>query len=211
MEKVVFKASRRNVIGKQVRALRRQGQLPAVIYGHHVEPLPISLNAHDAAMRIPRVSSSQLITLDVDGTPHTVLVRERQRHPVTENFLHIDFLEVSMTEKIRITVSLQFTGDAPAVKLYNGIVIPSLEQIEVECLPDDLPNLIEVSLSGLTEIGDMLYVRDLQTPARVTVLQDPNEVIVAVTAPASDAELEGQGGSAEPEVIEKGKKDEDNF
>jgi large subunit ribosomal protein L25 len=106
-----------------------------------------------------------------------VLVRERQRHPVTENLLHVDFLEVSMTERLRVTVPLQFTGDAPAVKLYNGIVIPSRETLEIECLPNDLPNLIEVNLSGLGEIGDVLYVRDIQsvspcsmTPTRLSLL-----------------------------------------
>lgn len=211
MEKVVFKANRRDVVGKQVRALRRQGLLPAVIYGHRVEPIAISLNAHDAGQRLPRVSSSQLITVEVEGKPHMVLVRERQRHPVTENLLHVDFLEVSMTEKLRVTVPLQFTGEAPAVKLYSGIVIPSRETLEVECLPNDLPNLIEVSVAGLGEIGDALYVRDIQAPARVTLLDDPNEVVVAVTAPETEAELEGAGGAAEPEVIEKGKKEEEDF
>jgi large subunit ribosomal protein L25 len=201
MEKVVFKASRRDVIGKQVRALRRQGR----------QPLPISLDAHDAGQRLPRVSPSQLITLDVDGAPHTVLVRERQRHPVTENFLHIDFLEVSMTEKIRITVPLQFTGEAPAVKLYSGIVLPSREEVEVESLPNDLPNLIEIDLSGLAEIGDALYVRDIKVPARVTLLDDPNEVIVAVAAPEAEPEEEAEAGAGEPEVIEKGKKEEEDF
>lgn len=209
MERVVFKANRRDVIGKQVRALRRQGLLPAVIYGHHVTPIAISLDAHDAGQRLPRVSSSQLITLDVEGQPHMVLVRERQRHPVTENLLHVDFLEVSMTERLRVTVPLQFVGEAPAVKLYSGIVLPSRETLEVECLPNDLPNSIEVNISGLNEIGDVLYVRDIQAPARVTLIDDVNEVVVSITSPASEAELEGEAGSAEPEVIEKGKKEED--
>jgi large subunit ribosomal protein L25 len=116
-----------------------------------------------------------------------------------------------MTERLRVTVPLQFTGDAPAVKLYNGIVIPSRETLEIECLPNDLPNLIEVNLSGLGEIGDVLYVRDIQAPERVTLLDDPNEVVVAVTAPESEAALDATFGAVEPEVIEKGKKEAEDF
>jgi large subunit ribosomal protein L25 len=210
MEKVVIKAQPRKVVGKQVRALRRQGLLPAVIYGHELTPIAVSLNFHDVSLVMPRVSSSQLVEVDVNGERHTVLVRERQRHPVTGNLLHVDFQAVSMTEKIRITVSLDFRGEAPAAKVYNGIVVTSREVLEIECLPDDLPDRLEVDLSTLKEIGDTLHVRDIVLPARVEVLDDPDEVVVVVTYPTSEAELEAAGTmTSEPEVIERGKKEED--
>lgn len=212
MEKEVFNATVRNIVGKQVRSLRRQGLLPAVIYGHGIDPITISLNAHNAAQRLPRVSSSQLIVVDVEGTAHTVLVREKQRDPVTSAFVHVDFQAVSMTEKLRIMVGLDFVGEAPAVKLYDGIVVPAREEVEVECLPDDLPSVIQVDLSGMTEIGDVLYTRDLKLPARVVLVDDPDEVVVSITAPTSEAELaEAEGEAVEPEVIEKGKKEEEDF
>lgn len=212
MEKDVFNATVRNIVGKQVRSLRRQGLLPAVIYGHGINPITISLNAHDSAQRLPRISSSQLIVVDVEGTKHTVLVREKQRDPVTSVFVHVDFQAVSMTEKLRIMVGLEFVGEAPAVKLYDGIVVPAREEIEVECLPDDLPSVITVDLTGLTEIGDVLYTRDLKLPPRVTLIDHPDEVVVSITAPVSEAVLaEAEGESAEPEVIEKGKKEEEDF
>ncbi len=213
MEKVVLQANRREVVGKQVRALRRQGLLPAVIYGHHIQPINISLNAHDAGLVLPKLSSSQLVVVDVDGERHNALVREKQRHPVTDTLIHVDFQAVSMTEKLRVMVSIEFVGEAPAVKNFNGVVVPSKEELEIECLPDDLPSHIEVDLSGLAEIGDALHVRDISLPPRVSVMDDPDEVIVVITPPLSEAELEAAEAvaGAEPEVIEKGKKEEEDF
>jgi large subunit ribosomal protein L25 len=213
MEKVVLKAQPRQVIGKQVRALRREGLLPAVIYGHHINPIAISLNFHDTSLVLPKVSSSQLVVLDVDGRQHTTLVRERQRHPVTGDLLHVDFQAISLTEKLRVNVGLQFTGEAPAVKMYDGIVVTSLESVEVECLPNDLPSSLEVDLSGLEKIGDVIYVKDIPLPPKVQVLDDPDQVVVVITAPISEAALAEaeEVTSAEPEVIEKGKKEEEDF
>jgi large subunit ribosomal protein L25 len=212
MEDVVLKAQPRTVTGKQVRGLRRQGLLPAVIYGHNFEPIIISLDHHNASRALPHVTSSQLITVDVNGAPYTVLVREKQRDPISSTLLHVDFLAVSMTEKLRVTVGIEFTGEAPAIKTYDGIVVTSREQLEVESLPRDLPNHIEISLSGLAEIGDAIYVRDVTVAPGVTLLDNPDDVIVLVTPPLSEAQLAQQeGGAFEPEVIEKGKKEEEDF
>lgn len=212
MERVVIKAQSRDVIGKQVRALRREGLLPAVIYGHHIKPIAISLNFHDTSLLLPKISSSQLVVVEVDGKKHTVLVRERQRHPVTGNLLHVDFQAVSLKEKLRVNVGLQFKGEAPAVKTYGGILVTSLEALEVECLPNDLPNHLEVDLSALEQIGDAVYVRDVVLPPKVQVLDELDEVIAIITAPAGEEEAVEVGGAvAEPEVIEKGKKEEEDF
>jgi large subunit ribosomal protein L25 len=212
MEKVVIKAQPRDVIGKQVRALRRAGLLPAVIYGHHISPIAISLNFHDTSLILPKVSSSQLVDVDVKGKKHTVLVRERQRHPVTGDLLHVDFQAVSLTERLRVNVSLQFKGEAPAVKMYDGIVVTSREELEVECLPGDLVNYLEVDLSVLAQIGDAIYVRDIPLPPKVQVLEDLDEVVVVVAAPEAEvAVAEEEVAAAEPEVIEKGKKEEEEY
>jgi large subunit ribosomal protein L25 len=213
MEKVVLKAQPRQVIGKQVRALRREGLLPAIVYGTHIEPIAISLIFHDTSMILPKVSSSQLVVVDVEGKTYTTLVRERQRHPVTGNLLHVDFQAVSLTEKLRVNVSLQFKGESPAVKIYDGILSTSLEQLEVECLPGDLVNHLEIDLSTLEHIGDAIYVRDIPLPPRVQVLNELDEIVVVITAPTLEAEAaaEGEGGGFEPEVIEKGKKEEEDF
>ncbi len=211
MERVSLHASNRKIIGKQVRALRRQGKLPAIVYGKGIQPFPIELIAREANQIIPSVSSSQLLDLDVDGQMHTVLVRDRQRDPVAGNLLHVDFYKVSMTEKLRASVVIEFVGEAPAVKEYDGILVPGLESIEVECYPESLMSKIEVDISGLREIGDAIYVKDLNVPSGIEVLDDPDEMVALVTAPTTEEEVEAMPLEAgeEPEVIERGKREEE--
>ena len=216
MEEVVLQAKPRKVIGKQVRALRRDGLLPGVVYGHQLSPIPVVLNLHDASRALSGVSSSQLIKVEVEGEQYPVFVREKQRNPVTGVMIHVDLLNVSMTEKIRINVSLEFKGDAPAVKNYNGVIVTSREDLEVECLPADMPSRIEVDLTALKEIGDGIHVRDIPLPPKVVVLTDMGEMVVVVTAPVFEAEEEVapaavEAAVAEPEVIERGKKEEEEF
>jgi large subunit ribosomal protein L25 len=216
MANIVLKAKPREVIGKQVRALRRAGQVPAVIYGHNVTPLNIALDFKETTRVLQGVSSSRLITVDVDGKPHVALVRERQFHPVSGFLVHIDFQEVSMTEKLRVTVRLVFKGESAAVKDFDGIPVYNLEQLEIECLPADLPNSIEVDLSSLKVIGDSLRVRDVKLPANIEVRTSQDETVVVITPPTVEKEEVTAGAEAatvatgaEPEVIEKGKKEEE--
>jgi large subunit ribosomal protein L25 len=212
MEEVVLQAKSRTITGKQVKALRAAGRLPAVIYGKGFEPVAISLDMRDSLKILPTVSTSQLIVVDVDGVKHTTLVREKQREPIGGSLLHIDFLEVSLTEKLRAFVGIHFDGDSPAVKNYDGVVVIGTEEIEVEALPRDLPERITVDLSSLAEIGDAIFVRDLDVPAKVRVLTDPDEIVVNITAQAYAAELEAEEGAVpEPEVLERGKKEEENY
>jgi len=210
MEQIVLKAEPRDVVGKQVKTLRRQGRLPAVIYGHRVDSIAISLDFKDASRIMPTITSSHLIAVELNGVPHMALVREKQREPVTGALLHVDFQEVSMTEKLRATVVIELVGDAPAIKNYNGVVVSGMEAVEVECLPADLPERITVDLAALTEIGSAVYVRDLTVSPKVEVLTDANEMVALVTAPAAEVTEEVTPAEEEPEVIEKGKK-EDEF
>jgi large subunit ribosomal protein L25 len=215
MEKVVIQAEKRNVVGKQVRALRREGKLPAVIYGHHVDPVSIVLDAHDASKTLAKASSSTLVTIELEGKQYPTLVRERQLDFIRNSLIHVDFLAVSMTEKLTASVGVHIEGEAPAVKEFGAILVTNLTELEVECLATDLPERFVVDVSGLAEIGDGVYVKDLEVPANVEILTDPDEMIVVATAMAAEeveeeAEelLEGEEGE-EPEVIEKGKKEEE--
>lgn len=211
MENIVIEATKRDVIGKKVKALRRQGKLPAVIYGHQFSPLPILLDYRQASHSLAGVSSSHLIDLNVEGQKIPVLVRERQYHPISGNLIHVDFLAVSMTEALRAFVPIELEGEAPAVKNFGGVVVTGLEEIEVECLPKDLPEKISVDLSKLEKIGDGIYVKDLSVPEGVEVLSDSDEMIVLVTAPEGEEVEMEIGEGVEPEVIEKGKKEEEDF
>lgn len=211
MEEIVLQASRRSVIGKQVNALRRSGQLPAVLYGRHVDSIPISLDMKEASRALDRISSSALIVIEVDGQRHYALVRERQRNPILGSFRHIDFQAVSLTEKVRANVSIRLVGESSAVENYFGILVTNMEQLEVECLPRALPEWIEVDVSSLVEIGDAIHVRDLVLAQGVDVLEDPDAIIVVITPPVAEEivteEVVEAVTGVEPEVIERGKRE----
>lgn len=213
MEEVILKANHRSVLGKQVKAIRREGKLPAVIYGHNVNPISIELDMHDASRTLTGLAPSTLVTVEVEGEPHKALVREKQRNKISGMLLHVDFLEVSMKEKLRTQVYIEVTGTSPAVKEFDGILVTGANEVEVEALPQDLPERLVVDLASLKNIGDGLYVRDLDVPEGVKILSDPETMIVLVTAQAAEEEVvapevEAVEG-AEPEVIEHGKKEEE--
>jgi len=215
MNELELKATKRDVIGKKVKVLRREGYLPAIIYGRGVESIPITLNRKEADKILAKTTSSQLLVIEVDGKQHTTLVRDRQRHPVTSDILHIDFLEVSMTEKLRTMVDVILTGESPAVKELGAILVTGVEAIEIECLPTDLPENFVIDISSLEDFGDAVYVRDIKIGDAIEVLTDLDELVAVSTAPAAEVEEEEveeeemELGEEEPEVIEKGKKEEE--
>ena len=160
---------------------------------------------------MPYITSSQLVVIDLDGEQHHALVRERQLHPVLGSLLHIDFNVVSMTEKLRANVSIHLVGEAPAVKDFDGILVSALDELEVECLPKYLPERIDVDISVLKQIGDAIHVRDLVLAEQIEVLTDLGELLVLVTAPEAEEIVAVEPGAAEPEVVERGKKEEEDF
>jgi large subunit ribosomal protein L25 len=213
MEKIVLKATKREVTGKQVKALRRAGQLPAVIYGRHVEPISISLDAHMAGLVFAKLTSSTLVTIDVEGEEYAALVREKQRDFIKGNLTHIDFLALDLTEMIRTKVRLTFTGTSSAVKDYSAVLVHRMEAFEVECLPADLPERISVDISSLKEIGNNIRVSDIPLPENVTVLDDSDDIVIIATVAKEEAAEEGAavaGAEAAPGLsVERGKKEEE--
>ncbi len=208
MEKVVIKASKRDVIGKKVSQLRREGKMPGVVYGHHIEPISIIMDAREVTRAMIGLTPSSIITLDIDGEEHAALIRERQRDYLRNRFIHIDFQAVSRTEKIRARIETVLEGTAPAVKNYNGIVLHEKEYIEVEALPEHLPERFVVDINGLEKIGDMIRISDLSISDDVTIFDDVNEVIVSISGVKEDTGEEEEAAGDEPEVVEKGKKEE---
>ncbi len=210
MEKVVIHANRRTVTGKQVGQLRRKGQLPGVIYGHNFAATPIVMDAHETSRVLVGLTSTSIVYIDLDGKEHAALVREKQRDYIRGTFLHIDFQAISLTEKIRAKVSVVLHGVSPAVKDFNGVVVHSLDAIEVEALPQYLPEKITVDISNLAQIGDAIHVRDLKLDENVEVLEDADEMIVIIKGTVEEEVPAEEGAAvAEPEVIEKGKKEEE--
>jgi large subunit ribosomal protein L25 len=182
MEQIQLKVEPRSVTGKMVRHLRREGLVPAVIYGHHTRPIPIQVVERELGYVLQRGGANQLIALVLPGAdqPRMSLVREVQRHTINRAILHVDFQEVVMTEKIQTTIPLVFEGEPAIVRLGDGIMFHGLDEIEVECLPGDLIASFGVDLSGLEQIDATIYVRDLQVPSAIKVLTDPDEVVAKV-------------------------------
>ncbi len=212
MDKHVIEATKRDVIGKKVGVLRREGKLPGVIYGHKFDAMPIIMDSKTTTKILNSVTSSSIVTLVIDGKEHAALVRERQMDYIRNQFIHVDFQAVSQTEKIRAKVGVILTGLAPAIKDFNGVVVEGLDAIEVEALPKDLPERFVIDLSKLAAIGDAIHVKDVEVPANVEIVDDVEAMLVLITSPAAE-EVEvatGEGDVVEPEVIEKGKKDEED-
>jgi large subunit ribosomal protein L25 len=203
MEKVVIEATRRDVVGKQVKALRREGKLPAVIYGRRTEPININLDAHSASLVLGRLTPSSLVTIKVDGTEYPTLVREKQRDYIKNRLLHIDFLAVSLDEKIRTSVSVVFRGVSAAVKDHNAVLVKNLEELEVECLPTDLPESIVVDISVLKRPGEGIRVHEVNVSENVHILNDP-DTMVAVATFARVEEVGVDVSAAEEVVAEEG-------
>jgi len=217
-EKIVLEASEREVIGKQVKQLRREGKLPAVVYGYGVEPTPIVLELHETAKILRGVGSSTFISLNVDGTEHAVLVRETQKGIISREYIHVDFQVIAMDQLVRAQVKLIILADdVPAVRELGAMVVTGLDSLDIECLPKDLPEQIEIDASILETFGDSIMVRDLDLSENLTVYDDPETMIVVATAPAAIIEeeeeeeeiLDVEPGAEEPEVIEKGKAEDE--
>ena len=206
-------AKRRVVIGKKVKALRRQGLLPGVLYGVGIEPLPIELDAKEASKILSFVRGSTLVTLTVDKDQHQVLLRDEQRDVIRRDLIHVDFLKVAMDVTIRTEVPVDFVGEAPAVSERGGVLVTELTEIEVEALPADLPDRIVVDLEPLAEIDDTITVGDLFFSKGVEVLTGPDEVLARVIYQMEE-EIEEEEieeiipMEMEPELVERGKREE---
>ena len=211
MAEAQIKAETRKVIGKQVKRLRREGRVPAVIYGAGLEPTAIELMAREAEKALARATGATLFDLELDGVTHKVLVREVQRHSIRRNVRHVDFLKVAMDQLIRAEVPLELTGEAPAVKTLGGVLVTAVQAIVVEALPADLPDRILVSIEGLEKIDDKITVGNLTLGEGVRILTSADDVVARViyqVAEVVEEVKEVVAVVAEPEVIAR-KKDED--
>jgi len=189
----------REITGKKVARLRRSGLLPANVYGHGVPSVALQLDAELFEKTLRDSAANEVLDLKISGERNTrpVVIQRVQRHPLTSAVLHADFYQVSLREKMRAEVPLVVVGSSEAVNTYNGILITSLETLHVEALPLDLPPHIEVDISSLTELEASLHVRDIPVPPAVTVMNDPDVVVVKVAAPRIAEELEAEEAAAE--------------
>ena len=200
-------AERRTVRGRRVKQLRRQGVVPGVMYGHRFDALPIQFEERSLRRLLSQVGGSQLIAITLQGqdVPEMALVRDVQRDAITGAPLHVDFYRVNMRERLTAEVPLTIIGDSPVVESREGMLLQGISYIEVECLPGDLVDAIEVDVSQLTEVDMGVYVRDLIAPEGIDILTDPDEMILRIVHVAEEEEeIEEEGllpGVGEVEVI----------
>jgi large subunit ribosomal protein L25 len=210
-EEIIIKVEKREVVGKQVAKLRRQGILPGVVYGYKVDSYPIQMDTHSTTMLMKKITPTTLVNLDLDGEVTKVIVRDRTNDVVTGKLLHLDFLALSMTEVLRANVSIELVGEAPVLEEVPGSLLNQmLNELEIEALPDNMLERVQVDISGLITTDDVVTVSDLDLSDKITILTPPEEVIVSVSFVAEEEEEpeEVEEVDVEPEVLEKGKKEE---
>lgn len=217
MERIQIKAHIREETGKKhTKFLRREGFVPAVVYKEGKDTVHLRLNERDLINALhTKAGENVLINLKIGegakakGKDRVVIVKEVQQHPIKDDILHVDFQEISLTEKLTFNVPIIIKGEAEGVVKEEGVLEHIMWEIKVECLPADIPEKIEVEVTGM-KIGDSVLVKDLSVPPAIKILEDPEQSVIAVkppheekVAPATEEEL------AEPELIREKKEEEE--
>ncbi len=188
MNKHSLKADKRTTTGRKVKILRREGLLPASLYGKGIASLSLQVNLKDFQKLEKEVGETGLVYLKVGEEERPVLISNLQFHPVSGMPIHTDFHQVNLKEAISANVPIILVGDAPAVSEGKGVLIQPMSEVEVEALPTDLPEKIEIDVTTLAEVDAALFVKDLKLDAKVKLLSDP-EAIVAKIAPLAKEEI----------------------
>ncbi|MGE5894324.1 MAG: 50S ribosomal protein L25 [bacterium] len=212
MEKITLNAELRDSAGKSAaRGLRRQGQIPGVVY-RAGNSQTIKLNRKEVVQFINSIAGEQVIVnlKFPDGDTRMVLLKQYQTDPIRGELLHTDFFEVSMQETLTVTIPVITVGESIGVKRDGGVLQHIVREIEIEALPDKIPGHIDIDISGL-EIGSSIHVSDIPIPEGVKILNSPEEVIVNVIEPQKEEEVAPAAAPeiTEPEVEKKGKKEEE--
>jgi len=206
----------------------REGKLPAIVYGHNTEATPITLDRLEFQKVFVKSGRTHLVDLVLDGDrTEKVLIREIQVHPRRQGPIHVDFYQVNLQEKIEVEVPVHLTGESAAVKRGDADVLHAMHSVSVECLPSDIPGSFEVDITPLEDIYMELRVSDLAVPKDVTILEEPEELVVKIVhkrelkveeeIPAAEAAVPAEGeegaegeaaeGAAEPEAEASGGED----
>ena len=212
MEQVPLTAQKRTVLGRKVKSLRREGIIPAHVYGHKVKTVHVQVKASEFGKVFEKAGETGIIDLAVDNEKRPVLVKNVQVHPVSDIPLHIDFYQVNLLEKVKVDVPLEIVGEAPAVHKKIGLLLTPVTEVEVEALPADLPEKIEVDVSHFENVGDEIKVKDLKIDRNKVEIHAEQELVVAqigelVTKEmeAIEAEVEAeQAEAAEEKAVEEG-------
>lgn len=190
METLSLTLKERKLKGKAVNRLRKEGLIPAIVYGHDITPISVSVEYNPFIKVYRKAGESSLVDLVIEGHDSIkALIQDIAIDPMTDRLIHADFRQVSMKEKLKAKIPIVYSGESRAMKELGGILVKSLAEIEVECLPQYLVHEIVVDLSPIKEFGEAIRVGSIPVPEGMVFLAGPNEVIATVTPPRSEEEL----------------------
>lgn len=180
-ERFVVRLEKRQVTGKQVGRLRREGQVPGIVYGTGIDPIPVQADSTEFSSLYREVGTTTLLQLVVgNDRPRPAFIREIQRDTISLEILHVDFQVVDLARPITVAIPVVLIGEAPVQEADRGVVSQALEEVEVHCLPTDIPHHITVDLTVLEHPDQSIHVRDLSVPEAVQILTDPDTMVVYV-------------------------------
>jgi large subunit ribosomal protein L25 len=202
----------RQVTGKKVAQLRRDGILPGNIFGHGIESQAVQVNMEALHDTLHGSAANEVFDIQVKGerSARPVVIHKAQRNPLNGSLLHLDFYQVQLREKMRADVQLVFTGKSGAIDTYNGVLVTALESVHVEGLPLDIPGTIEIDISVMANLEDAIHVRDLALPENVVILNEPDVVIAKIASPRVSDEPETVGETAAPAAAAAESSEESN-
>jgi len=215
MERMTIQAQPRHITGRKVKSLRRRGLVPAVIYGHGFNSLPIQVPLKEFERVYTEAGETTIVYLNIEGKEYPTIIQDVAKDPISDELLHADFYKVRLDEKIKARIPLNFVGESPAVKNLGGILVKNISEIEVEGFPQDLPHQIDVDISSLKELKSQILIKDLPVSKKLKVEADPAAIVVLVQEPISEEELKAQletptvPSAEEVEVIKKEKEKEE--
>jgi len=203
MEQIELKVSEREILGKKVRFLRRQGITPVHVFGHGIKSIALQCDTANLQRVLGEAGKTRLINLKLDKEkrPRTVVVREVQIEPRTGESLHVDFYQVRMAEQVKVEVPIVLVGEAPALKSRESMLVQELNTLSVECLPAKIPPSVEIDLTPLTEPEQVVRVGDIELETEITVLNDPELAVVRITSRPVEKIEEVVVAEVEEEVV----------
>lgn len=204
MDKQSLKAEPREIKGRKVKKLREKGVLPANIYGKKIKSQAVKVDLLDFEKVFRKTGETGLVELTVKGKKRPVLIHNVQTDPMTDSFVHADFLQVDLKQKVVAQVPIDLSGEAPAEKQGLGTVVQHLDEIEVEALPADLPDKFDIDLATLSKVDDAIYVKDLPSDKKVEIKNDSEQMIVKVEALRKEEEAAPVEVEEEAEVSAEG-------
>ena len=211
--KIELNVDKRTVVGSRVKSLRNSGYIPVVLYGKDQESISLQVSEKEFIRVLKEAGESTLVYINIGGQSYPTIIHDVAKDPVKDNVIHADFYKVSLTEKIKTKVPVEFVGESAAVKDLAGIFVRNINELEVEALPQNLPHEITIDISSLKKFGDQILVKDINLNSDVKIEVEPDTVVATVQEPKSQEELEVElatptTGVEDVEVIKKEKEEE---